>query len=394
MKPNPEDQRFQPANKHSGAVAIAIMGGLHDGAAINLPDQPMCVVGRAPHCDIILRDESVASEHVAIVRDKTGVHIRALASGFGFEQRVIAPGDSIIVMPNPDGAAVTLGGIQLLIRQPVLKSSASMSASDSSTADDVAVEGVAANTANIDKATASKERRPYRTTLAFALFGVGSALTFAAFALSLSDSIQHKSAERLANVKNALMIPQLAGVKIIEEQGDKIALAGFVANDDENNLLRSRLKPGLVDSVRVDVGSDLAARAKELLRVNGYPAITTYEPHGKVRATLTAVDKPTQDRLADQLRKDLPMIGSIQIVSTLTAAEIAKAAGPSCVNPDADRDALKFVASFAADPAFVRTASGVKYYVDSRLPTGHEIREIRESEVVLECVGKFITIAL
>jgi hypothetical protein len=36
----------------------------------------------------------------------------------------------------------------------------------------------------------------------------------------------------------------------------------------------------------------------------------------------------------------------------------------------------------------------VKYFVDSRLPTGHEIREIRESEIVLDCAGKFVTIAL
>lgn len=385
MKPTAEDKLFQPAQKQNRAVALAIMGGLHDGAAMDLPDKPMCVVGRAPHCDIILRDESIAAEHVAIVRDKTGVHIRALAAGFGFQERVVAPGDSIIISPSPSGASVTLGSIQLLIRQPELKATASTPAADAP-ADQA--------TADVGKSVMPRERRPYRTSLVLALVGVGSALTFAAFALSLSDSIQHKSAERLANVKNALMVPQLAGVKVIEEQGGKIALTGFVANMDENNLLNSRLKPGLVDSVRVDVGSDLAGRAKEVLRISGFPAITTYESHGKVRASLNGVDKQTQDRLADQLRKELPMLGSVQIVSSLTAAELAKAAGPSCVNPDADRDALKFVASFAADPAFVRTASGVKYYVGSRLPTGHEISEIRESEIVLECVGKFTTIVL
>jgi hypothetical protein len=131
-----------------------------------------------------------------------------------------------------------------------------------------------------------------------------------------------------------------------------------------------------------------------MLRINGYTATTSYLPHGKVVVGLIGIDKQTQDRLADSIRKDLPMIAAVQMTSTPTAAELARAAGPACVNPDADRDGLKFVASFAADPAFVRTANGNKYYVESKLPTGHVISAIRESEIVLECVGKFTTISL
>jgi hypothetical protein len=389
MKPATEDKLAKSVHKQSGAVALAVMGGLHDGATIDLPNQPMCLVGRAQHCDIILRDDSVAMEHVAIVRDKDGVHLRALAAGFGYDERVVAPGDSIMVAPDPKGTSVRLGNIELCIRQPQLGESPSTSWTTDTNEDNVR-----AHAESNAQALVPKERRHYRTTLAFALFGVGSALTFAAFALSISENVFHKSAERLESVRRAIDIPQLNGVKVLEEQGNKIALTGFVTNDEENNLLRSRLKPGTVDSVRVVNGSDLASRAKDLLRVNGHAAVTSYEPHGKVRAALNGVDKQTQDRLTDTIRKDLPMIASIQIVSTATAAELAKAAGPTCVNPDADRDALKFVASFAGENAFVRTASGVKYFVDSRLPTGHEIREIRESEIVLDCAGKFVTIAL
>ena len=389
MKPTAEDKPFHSTRRHSGTVALAIVGGLHDGATIDLPDQPMCLVGRAPHCDIILRDESVAMEHVAIVRDRDGVHLRALAAGFGYEEKVIAPGDSIVVASNPNGASVRLGNIELCIRQPQLGESSS-----SSRTTDVNEESVKVEAESSIQASLPKERRHYRTTLTFALFGVGSALTFAAFALSISENLSHKSTERLESVRRAIDIPQLNGVKVVEEQGSKIALTGFVTNDGENNLLRSRLKPGTVDSVRVMTGSDLASRAKDLLRVNGHTAVTNYEPHGKVRVALNGVDKQTQDRLTDTIRKDLPMVASIQMVSTATAAELAKAAGPACVNPDADRDALKFVASFAGENAFVRTASGVKYFVNSRLPTGHEIREIRESEIVLDCAGKFVTIAL
>ena len=118
MKPTAEDKPVHSTRRHSGTVALAIVGGLHDGATIDLPDQPMCLVGRAPHCDVILRDESVAMEHVAIVRDGDGVHLRALAAGFGYEEKVVAPGDSIIVVSDPNGASVRLGNIELCIRQP------------------------------------------------------------------------------------------------------------------------------------------------------------------------------------------------------------------------------------------------------------------------------------
>lgn len=392
MKPATEDKPAKSARKQSGAVALAVVGGLHDGATIDLPDQPMCLVGRAPHCDIILRDESVAAEHVAIFRDKESVHIRALTAGFGYEERVIAPGDSIIVASNPNGASVRLGVIEIYIRQPEPKQASGASSLPS----DESEEAISSDKqATLNQALVPKERQRHRTTLVLSLLGVGSVLTFTAFALSMSDGLLNKSVERLASVKNAIEnIPQLAGVNAVQEQGKKIALTGFVANDEDRNLLNSRLKPGTVDSMRVYVGSDLATRAKDLLRVNGYAAITSYESQGKIRAALNGVDKITQDRLADTIRKDLPMISAVQVVSSATAAELAKAAGPTCVNPDADRDALKFVAAFAGENAFVRTANGVKYFVGSRLPTGHEISEIRESEIVLNCVGKFVTVAL
>ena len=219
MKPTAEDKPFHSTRRHSGTVALAIVGGLHDGATIDLPDQPMCLVGRAPHCDIILRDESVAMEHVAIVRDGDGVHLRALAAGFGYEEKVIAPGDSIVVASNPNGASVRLGNIELCIRQPQLGESSS-----SSRTTDAGSESVNAQAEASIQAPVPKERRHYRTTLTFALFGVGSALTFAAFALSISENLSHKSTERLESVRRAIDIPQLNGVKVLEEQGSKIAL--------------------------------------------------------------------------------------------------------------------------------------------------------------------------
>jgi hypothetical protein len=336
------------------------------------------------HCDIILRDESIAAEHVAITRDEAGVHVRALAAGFGYDDRVIAPGDSILIAPAIGETGVMLGSIHLLIRQQRSSTAAPVA--------DARLEQPA-KMASADSTMPAKESRPYKKALVLSLFGIGSALTAAAFALSIADTLHHKPSERLESVQRAATMPQLSGVKV-EEVGGKITLSGFVKNEDEKSLLRSRIKPGTVDHMNVFVGTELAFRAKEVLRVNGHAAVTTYQPHGKVTVALTGVDKQNQDRLADLVRKDLPMIAAVEVTSTPTAADLARLAGPTCINPEADRDSLKFVAAFAADPAFVRTADGVKRYVGSRLPTGHEIREIRETEIILECVGKFTTISL
>lgn len=373
-----------PLAKRQHRVALRVAGGLHDGATIDLPEQPMCVVGSARHCDVILRDPSVAPEHVAITRDEDGLHIRALASGFGYDERVIGPGDSIMLAASASDAHITLGAISLHVRQPM------------ATIEEAPAQTDEAATVHNDPAQPNPAivvRRRYGKVMTFGMLGLGGVLTCAAFALSVSQSLQQKATSRVDLVRGAIAIPQLAGVKV-EERGSKILLAGFVTNEDENQLLHSRLKPGLVDGVQVSVGSDLAARTKDMLRINGYTATTSYQPHGKVVVSLNGIDKQTQDRLADSIRKDLPMIAAIQVTSTPTAAELARAAGPTCVNPDADRDGLKFVALFAAEPAFVRTANGNKYYVGSKLPTGHEISAIRESEIVLECVGKFTTMSL
>jgi type III secretion system YscD/HrpQ family protein len=375
-----------PQAKRHGRVALSVAGGLHDGATIDLPELPMCVVGSARHCDVILRDPSVAPEHVAITRDAEGIHVRALTAGFGYDERVIGPGDSIVVPSSLNDASIVLGAISLQVRQPI------------PVADETSAQAESAGETGQDESAPANSapgltRRRYGKPVIFGMLGLGGVLTCAAFALSVSESVHQKAAARVDLVRAALAGPQLAGVKV-EERGSKILLSGFVANEDENQLLRNRLKPGMVDSMQVNVGTDLATRTKDLLRVNGHTATTSYQPHGKVLVALAGIDKQTQDRLADSIRKDLPMIASVQVTSSPTAAELARAAGPTCVNPDADRDGLKFVASFAGDHAFVRTANGNKYYVNSKLPTGHEISAIRESEIVLECVGKFTTISL
>jgi type III secretion system YscD/HrpQ family protein len=381
-----QEMAFALPAKRQSRIALTVTGGLHDGATIDLPEQPMCVVGSARHCDVILRDPTVAPEHVAITRDADGIHIRALASGFGYDERVIGPGDSIVLASSLNDAAITLGAISLHVRQPlkaIEEPPARTEATVETDSTDAAENGFAPVVG----------RRRYGKAVTFGMLGLGGVLTCAAFALSVSQSLHQKATARIDLARDAISPPQLAGVKV-EERGSKILLAGFVANEEENQLLRSRLKPGLVDGMQVSVGSDLAARTKDMLRINGYTATTSYLPHGKVVVGLIGIDKQTQDRLADSIRKDLPMIAAVQMTSTPTAAELARAAGPACVNPDADRDGLKFVASFAADPAFVRTANGNKYYVESKLPTGHVISAIRESEIVLECVGKFTTISL
>jgi hypothetical protein len=365
-------------------VALGVRGGLHDGASIDLPDQPMCVVGSARHADVILRDASVATEHIAITRDHHGVHVRALASGFGYDERVIAPGDSIIVPSTVENAVIVLGGITLNIQQMLPRAKPDTAHAQASPESDEST---------LQLPVVETKSRGRNRLLTFGLLGTGVLLTFAAFAISVSESMHEKAAKRIDVARHALAIPQLAGVKA-DEKGAKVVVSGFVANEEEKALLNAQLKPGMVDSLQVHVGADLASRAKDLLRLNGQSAVTSYQPHGKVLVSLTGADKQVQDRLADIIKKDLPMIAAVSVVSTPSAAELAKAAGPGCVNPEADRDALRFVAVFASEPAFVRTGSGNKYYVGSKLPTGHEISAIRENEIVLECVGKFTTISL
>ena len=78
------DNRRDVRQQELDLCRLSDQDALGDESTMVLGSRPVCI-GRAPHCDLILRDESVSREHAKIVRTNAGWVINDLGSKNGLK---------------------------------------------------------------------------------------------------------------------------------------------------------------------------------------------------------------------------------------------------------------------------------------------------------------------
>jgi Inner membrane component of T3SS, cytoplasmic domain len=362
---------------------LSVVGGLHAGAKLSLGDMPICVIGSAPHCDVILRDNAVALEHLTVITRTDGSIVRALGGPFMADGKVVAQGDSVGVV---DGMSIELGAARLQFGLGTI-------AKDSHTRDehahfaDGSGETSGAKLAPPIGAAPSTASRALGRNAIIGLFSGGALLVAAAVGISAASNMRVSTKGNVVLLEQSLNLPQLAGITLKEKAG-VVDISGFVSTEADKKLLADRLAPHaaqLTINNRVETGADIANRAKDSFRVSGVSATTHYVPHGKLTAEVKPADLASAALAKDTVLKDLPMLRSIEVV-TLQAAVVPREV-PKCINPAADREALKVKFVVSNEPAYIKTADGTIYYVEGQLPTGHIIKNITDSQLFLDCNG-------
>jgi type III secretion protein D len=361
---------------------LSVLGGMHTGARLSLVGMPICVIGSAPHCDVILRDAAIAAEHLMVISRPSGAIVRALGGPFMVDGVVVKQGETRDVS---SGMQLDLGGARLAL-------SIAMQAEEDVLDRPQAQEQVrAANqrddvTASAHRFAAHVSHRLTARNATTALVSAGVLLMTAAAAISAADKVRVSFKEKVTLVEQALNVPQLAGVTVKDKDG-VINVSGFVTAPADRKILQDRLAPHMAQmaiSNDVETGADIASRAKDLFRISGVAAATRYVQHGKLVAEVKSDDLQSATLARDTVMKDLQMVRSIEIVALPnTLAQVT----PNCVNPTANRDALRLQYVVSNEPAYLKTADGTKYYVDGQLPTGHIVKQITDEKIFLDCGG-------
>jgi Inner membrane component of T3SS, cytoplasmic domain len=381
------DQSQHVSNASAVASALvphlSVVGGLHAGAKLSLGDMPICVIGSAPHCDVILRDSAVALEHLTVITRADGSIIRALGGPFMADGKVIAQGETVGVV---DGVSIELGAARIQFGLGAIAK------------DSRARTGHAQYAGGSEEMTGATLPPPIGATSAPAshaigrnaiigLFSGGALLVAAAVGISAASNMRVSTKGNVALLEQSLNLPQLAGIALKEKAG-VVDISGFVSTEADKKLLVDRLAPHagqLTINNKVETGADIANRAKDSFRVSGISATTHYVPHGKLTAEVKPADLANAAVAKDAVMKDLPMLRSIEVVA-LQAAVVPKEA-PKCVNLAADRDAFRVRYVVSSDPPYISTVDGTKLYVGAQLPTGHTIKNITDDQIFLDCNG-------
>lgn len=339
------------------ALALHVVGGLHNGACRVLQRQEMLMIGSSPDCDLVLSDAGVARHHCVITRQGRNSLLRAVDEAVMLDGHRLAPGE-----PRPlrtrmqvsvGSAVIALGPLgQREWPQPAAPRNAG-------------------------------DIGPLRlSSLLVVLAGMG-ALGFAAALLAMFNEPEAlPMPEPIPVVRKVVETMGLSELAISARSDGMPLIEGVVPDAGRAAELKTALKAQAPQAVmQVRTGEDIAEDVAEILRLSGIDARTVYQGHGRVEA---------RGRLGDEAFLESIIYSramrDIQGLQKVVAVNYSNGDQPQPrMSPQRGKTVSTVISG--RDPYLV-TRDGSRYYVGAELPGGARLGGIDGNEVVIEQGGK------
>ncbi len=360
---------------------LTVRGGLHDGASAVLDADPIAVIGRSERCDVILREEGVALEHLAVMAKPDGIFVRALSEGFRANGQSIAAGDLIRLDTHlciELGATDSTGKQLVQLHLSPIESTVTMAPVEP---------------ADSDLATTNVVPQKKRSThkAAVALLSIGGLLAVIAGLASALSSRAADIVKPQAAVTALLASPAYAEVDA-KETKNGWHFSGYVPTDIDKSTLARQIGTLTLYKNEVESGADLANRVRDELRMAGVVVKTSYTSSGIVTAELPAITNEKAEQVKAMVARDVPRAKlELKIVGGAPLAQGPQA--PVCTISNVGVDAQKLlnnknIVSIMHDaPAYIRTVDGTKYYEGGLLPNGATLVTINSESIDVQCEG-------
>lgn len=188
-------------------------------------------------------------------------------------------------------------------------------------------------------------------------------------------------ANGLPQAEQILADEGLDDAKIARTKSGHIKIVGSVADREAMARAVFRLKDaGIAHDLDVMVGDDLADAAQDIARLHGIRAQAVATGPDSIALSISPMPNHARAALIAAIRADLPMLRTIDVAETLAAADEA---APRTVSEAAKRISTVV----AGDPGYVLTADGARYFAGALLPSGHILKAIEDSAILVERNG-------
>jgi len=363
--------------------SLSVLSGAQKGATTWLSAGTPVTVGRGIGNDIVIRDQSVESEHVSLQLLDDGLLVNVVQGQITVDGTTHGVSECLQL---PCTAQLQIGGVDLLIESGAdrVVSGSALDASmippfsvpQSADMHDMEVHDSGQAVAAQVPAVAGSRGLSMWVTGGIALLLTGGAVLWQGgmfFAptpeaqLSMSAMLESASFATLS----------------VQQQGGQVTLSGFLETSEQSRQLNELIGlSGYQVDNNVLVGESLGNQVSDVFRVNGVPAEVLVAEGGVVSATTSVAADTPFARLEETVMTDVPGVASITIHNTPPPPVEKKN------NSSAKVDAGKRVAMVVSDyPAHIVTEDHSRYFVGSILPTGHRIASIDNGVVSLEKMG-------
>lgn len=351
---NEPQSHQRDADMLGGPARLRVIAGIHAGADRALAEGELLLVGSGGDCDLVLSDAGVARHHCLLSMHGDGIRVRAVEAAVVLDDRRIAPGDPVCVPPM----------------QPLRVGEAALAVGAD---DDSRWEALLAPP--VEPAAAAPSPPPQRRRAWIPLTLVGVSLVSLAIASSwrsqpTEEEISPRS--RLVAVLDSLDLDEVRGEQ--SDQG-RMLLTGVVPTAGDLAELESALRQAGVEvHMGVRTGDDIANDVREVLRLSGLNAQTSYLGDGRVQVEGVFPDEDALEQAATS-RAMAEISGLTEVLTHNHATRPrAKASTP---------DAKKVVATVEGKDPYLITRDGSRYYIGATLPDGGTLEAIEGDRIVV-----------
>jgi type III secretion protein D len=184
----------------------------------------------------------------------------------------------------------------------------------------------------------------------------------------------------------ALRSTEFAGLQFGRGPDGQLILRGRLANDAARQKLDGwLLDHGLRARVDVVVDETMTREVIEVFRINGVAVKATTAGPGKVDVEAAERDPDRLARAQEVVRRDVRGLDQLAVRNTAKPL-------PPPMPPVVDDPAKRIASLVTADPAYIVTADGSRYFIGALLPTGHRVTRINPGSVTLELRGEQTTL--
>ncbi len=349
----------EPAN------VLRILSGLHAGASRALAEQEMILVGSGEDCDIVLADQGVARHHVLINLTGGLSSLRALDAPVQVDGVPLHPGDPVelrgLQRIRIGEAAIAYG----LETDPGWNTLLPMGA---------------------DAQDAARTAKPVSRRLpVIAALAVLSLASLAIFAAVMPINVSPVDPD--TQIKSLIPEYQIASGKISKNINGDPVLSGTVSDDAVRQRIAQRLQAdGIVATLDLRTGEDIAADVSEILRSQKLNAKTRYLGNGVVEASGRFEDMDAL-RAAAQSRAMSEITGVTQVLARNYAEpDTIKKAGATTANP-VPAVPVRIVSVVRGQQPHLVAIDGIQYPVGADLPGRGKLVSIGESAHVVSADG-------
>jgi type III secretion system YscD/HrpQ family protein len=419
----PSDQDLQHSNDPAAMPAqapawqLAVLGGLHAGAVVDVSADDWTLVGSAEDCDIVLRDPGVLPHHAALFPRGAQLQLRTIDGPVSALGQARAPGSSVTL---DDAASWQIHGVSLgvglagsapweaLRAQPPQPSAAADSADHAAfdtSADDA--DAPADETRPLDDAAAAPPRpalhlrwtRKAQHVLAgVAACAVVLATGTVAWGMIWQKVQARETSSAIAGTLSGLKMPEL---RVIEAANGHLRIEGTVRSESERATLMNALQQrGIYPAVDVVSGEQLAGTVQNSFRQRGLHVKADYAGGGRIEVHGAAPSPVTEQVIQDVLSATnaVTQVALLDAAAQPPAAEstgaaTAPAAPPPAAVDNAGRDPKRVVGVVGGDSPYVLTQDGRHYFIGSMLPDGTQVDQIEGHVVVFSRQGQPTTVA-